>query len=152
MALRVRKNKVAPPPACPLTECMRLLRGAWAPNVIWYLSAQARRFGELRVDIPRISARVLSARLRELEDRGVVTRSVVPTSPPSVEYALTDLGRELVPAIAAIVAVGRKLKERDLASPARPRPRRRARGAAPQGGDARKGSATIARAIARPAP
>ena len=92
---------------------MTLLRGAWAPNVIWYLSAHARRFGELRVDIPRISARVLSARLRELEDKGVVTRRVVATSPPSVEYELTDLGRELVPAIHAIVEVGKKLKHRE---------------------------------------
>jgi DNA-binding HxlR family transcriptional regulator len=110
MALRVRKNKVIPPPQCPLTECMALLRGAWAPNVIWYLSAQPRRFGELRVDIPRISARVLSARLRELQDKGVVARRVVPSSPPSVEYELTELGRELVPAIAALVEVGRKLR------------------------------------------
>lgn len=126
MALRVRKNKAVPPPACPLTECMRLLRGAWAPNVIWCLSEQPRRFGELRVDIPRISARVLSARLRELEEKGVVVRSVAPTSPPSVEYALTDLGRELVPAIASIVEVGRKLKERNPAAHARSPGRRRA--------------------------
>lgn len=110
MPLRMRKNKVTAPPLCPLSECMQLLRGAWAPNVIWYLSAQPRRFGELRVDIPRISARVLSARLRELESRGVIHRRVVPSSPPSVEYELTELGRELVPAIAAIVEVGRKLK------------------------------------------
>src|SRR5215510_3472879 len=110
MALPVRRNKVASPlPACPVTTCMALLSGAWAPNVIWYLSEQPRRFGELRVDIPRISARVLSARLHELQDRGVVTRRVVPTSPPSVEYELTELGRELVPAIAALVEVGRKL-------------------------------------------
>jgi DNA-binding HxlR family transcriptional regulator len=113
MALRIRHNKVAPPPMCPLSECMTLLRGAWAPNVIWYLSGHARRFGELRVDIPRISARVLSARLRELEDKGVVTRRVVATSPPSVEYELTELGRELVPAIHAIVEVGKKLKQRE---------------------------------------
>src|SRR5688572_23817113 len=111
MALRVRKNKAIPPPECPLTTCMSMLRGAWAVNVIWYLSEQPRRFGELRIDIPRISGRVLSARLRELEERGVVTRAVMPTSPPSVEYALTPLGRELVPAIAGIVEVGRKLKE-----------------------------------------
>ncbi len=123
MALRVRKNKASPPPLCPLSECMQLLRGAWAPNVIWYLSEQPRRFGELRVDIPRISARVLSARLRELEQRGVVRRRVMPTSPPSAEYALTDLGRELVPAIAAIVEVGRKLKQLD--GPSRPPARRR---------------------------
>jgi DNA-binding HxlR family transcriptional regulator len=109
MPLPVRKNKAIPPPPCPLTVCMRLLRGAWAPNVIWSLSEQPRRFGELRVDIPRISARVLSARLRELEARGVVARRVAPTSPPSVEYELTELGRGLLPAIAAIVDVGRKL-------------------------------------------
>lgn len=110
MALRVRKNPVEPPPLCPLSECMGLLRGAWAPNVIWYLSQRPRRFGELRVDIPRISARVLSARLRELEAKGVVSRVVVPTTPPSVEYELTELGRELVPALTAIVRVGLKLK------------------------------------------
>ncbi|HEU4728541.1 MAG TPA: helix-turn-helix domain-containing protein [Kofleriaceae bacterium] len=92
---------------------MALLSGAWAPNVIWYLSAQPRRFGELRVDIPRISARVLSARLRELESRGVVIRRVMPTSPPSVEYELTELGRELLPAIEAIIAVGTKLVLRE---------------------------------------
>jgi DNA-binding HxlR family transcriptional regulator len=110
MPLRMRKTKVAEPPLCPLSECMRLLRGAWAPNVIWYLSNEPRRFGELRVDIPRVSARVLSARLRELEAKGVIARTVVPTTPPSVEYSLTELGLELVPAIQAIVNVGRKLK------------------------------------------
>ena len=110
MGLPVRRSKVAlPPPACPLTESLSLLRGAWAPNVIWYLSAGPRRFGELRHDIPRISARVLSARLRELEARGMVTRHVLDTSPPSAEYALTELGRELLPAVHALAAVGQKL-------------------------------------------
>ena len=109
MGLAVRKSKVAPPPACPLTESLALLRGAWAPNVIWYLSAEPRRFGELRHDIPRISARVLSARLRELEARGLVTRHLLDTSPPSAEYALTALGRELLPATHALASVGQKL-------------------------------------------
>jgi DNA-binding HxlR family transcriptional regulator len=114
MALPVRRNKVPSPlPACPVTTCMALLSGAWAPNVIWYLSAQPRRFGELRIDIPRISARVLSARLRELESKGVVSRRVMPTSPPSVEYELTELGRDLLPAIQAIISVGTKLALRN---------------------------------------
>ncbi len=108
MGLPLRKNRAAPP-LCPLTECMNLLRGAWAPNVIWMLSAGPRRFGELRHDIPRVSARVLSARLRELEVKGVISRRVLGTSPPSVEYQLTTLGKELVPAIQAIVEVGHKL-------------------------------------------
>jgi DNA-binding HxlR family transcriptional regulator len=111
MALRVRKNKTpAPPPLCPLSECMALIGGAWTPNVIWYLSGGPRRFGELRTDIPRISAKVLSARLRELQGKGVVERRVLATSPPSAEYELTELGRELIPAINAIVRVGAKLK------------------------------------------
>ena len=110
MGLPLRKSKVEPPPICPLTECMSLLRGAWAPNVIWYLSAGPRRFGELRHDIPRISARVLSARLRELEGKGLLARRVLATSPPSVEYTLSPLGHELVPAIKAIVDVGTRLK------------------------------------------
>lgn len=111
MSLKVRKNRSTPPPEpCVLTECMSIIAGAWAPNVIWHLRAGARRFNELRVDIPPVSAKVLSQRLRELESRGVVARKVQPTSPPSVEYCLTPLGQELVPALNAIVEVGHKLK------------------------------------------
>jgi DNA-binding HxlR family transcriptional regulator len=80
--------------------------------VIWYLSGGPRRFGELRRDIPRVSPKMLTARLRALEERGVVTREVMPTSPPSVEYGLTALGRELIPVIQAIVKVGERLKAR----------------------------------------
>ena len=62
-----------------------------------------------------ISAKVLSSRLKDLETRGVLTRTVLATTPPSVEYALTDLGEELIPAIRAIVAVGSKLHLRSKA-------------------------------------
>jgi DNA-binding HxlR family transcriptional regulator len=111
MSLKVRKSK-APAPLCPLGECMSLLKGAWAPAVIWHLSGGPRRFGELRSDIGSVSAKVLSARLRELQAKGVVVRQVLPTSPPSVEYSLSELGQELSPAIAAIVSVGHRLKQR----------------------------------------
>lgn len=122
MALKVRKNRSKPtPPTCPLTECMKLLGGAWTPNVLWHLSGGPRRFGELRADIPRVSAKVLSERLKALEDKGVLTRTEIVTSPPSVEYALTPLGAELIPVIQAIVEVGEKLKARA------PEPWRRAR-------------------------
>jgi len=111
MALKVRKNRSPPPPACcPLTECMELLRGAWTPNVIWYLSGGPRRFGELRADIPRISAKVLSTRLHDLLSKGIIRRRLIASSPPSAEYELTELGRELVPAINAIAKVGEKLQ------------------------------------------
>ncbi|GAB4571357.1 MAG: helix-turn-helix domain-containing protein [Rhodothalassiaceae bacterium] len=113
MALKMRKNKgPETPEACPLLECMSIIGGAWAPNIIWYLRGGPRRFSELRADIPRISPKVLTTRLRELEDCGVIERRVMPTSPPSVEYALSELGQRLVPAIEAIAEVGEELKRR----------------------------------------
>ncbi|MCB2135476.1 MAG: helix-turn-helix transcriptional regulator [Rhodobacteraceae bacterium] len=111
MALKRRKSK-APNPLCPLSECMALIGGAWTPNAIWYLSGGPRRFSELRSDMAPVSAKVLTTRLREMEEKGIVTRRVVPTSPPSVEYELTALGQELLPAIRAIADVGHKLKEK----------------------------------------
>lgn len=90
---------------------MAVLGGAWTTSVIWKLSGDARRFGEIFRDIPGISPKMLTTRLRELEDKGVVVREVVPTSPPSVEYSLSPLGRELIPVIDAIVRVGTQLRE-----------------------------------------
>jgi DNA-binding HxlR family transcriptional regulator len=111
MAVKRRKSKVLPPPVgCPLTACMKFLGGAWTPNVIWYLRSEPRRFSELMADIPGVSPKVFSARLKRLEQDGILLRRVVPTSPPTVEYSLTDLGQELTPAIEAIVQVGHKLK------------------------------------------
>ncbi|MCC3861189.1 helix-turn-helix transcriptional regulator [Emcibacteraceae bacterium Y4] len=107
----MRHNKSPKPiEPCALTQCMNVIAGAWAPNVIWMLRGGPRRFSELRADIPPVSAKVLSARLSELTERGVILRHVRPTSPPSTEYELTELGRELIPALEAIVEVGHKLK------------------------------------------
>jgi DNA-binding HxlR family transcriptional regulator len=103
------RRKVALPQGCPMSACMSLLGGVWTPEVIWNLSDGPRRFSELRRAMQVISAKVLSARLKDLEERGVLSRTVLPTAPPSVEYALTDLGQELIPAIRAIVEVGSKL-------------------------------------------
>jgi DNA-binding HxlR family transcriptional regulator len=109
--VRMRKSKVEPPAGeCPLAQCMKFIGGAWTPHIIWYLKETPRRFSELKGDIQGISGKVLSARLKELEETGVVAREVMNTSPPTVEYALTELGRELQPAIAAIVNVSHKLK------------------------------------------
>jgi DNA-binding HxlR family transcriptional regulator len=110
MALKMRKNNSPPEPMCPIRTCMKFLGGAWTPSVVWSLVGGPRRFSELRTDIPAVSAKVLSARLKELESIGIIDRTVQPTSPPSVEYALTDLGRELIPALKAIASVGNRLK------------------------------------------
>ncbi len=108
------KNRT-PHPQCPLSDCMAFIGGAWTPNVIWYLSAGPRRFSELRSNIPLVSAKVLTQRLRDLEERGILSRKVINTSPPSVEYTLTALGQEFMPVIAAIAEIGQKLKDRAVA-------------------------------------
>ena len=71
-----RKSKVPPPPeGCAIGDCMRLLAGAWTAHVIWYLREGERCFTELQHDIPRISAKMLTSRLRKLEHEGVVVRA-----------------------------------------------------------------------------
>ncbi len=117
MAIKRRKSNVPPPPKeCSVTMCMQLLGGAWTPNIIWYLRSEPRRFSELMADIPGVSPKVFTSRLKKLERSGILIRRVMPTSPPTVEYSLTDLGQELTPAIEAIVQVGHKLKRRGAVS------------------------------------
>jgi len=112
-SVKFRPTRVSPPPnECPLTECMAFLGGAWTPNILWYLREGPRRFNELRRDIDGVSGKVLSQRLRRLQSDGIVTRTVMPTSPPTVDYELTDFGREILPAVDAIVDVGHRIKAR----------------------------------------
>ncbi len=91
---------------------MEFIGGAWTPNIIWYLSAGPRRFSELKQDLAGISAKVLTQRLRHLVSIGVVDRSKVDTSPPTVEYRLTRIGEEFKPVIDALIRVGERLKQK----------------------------------------
>jgi DNA-binding HxlR family transcriptional regulator len=117
-SVKFRPSRVAAPPdGCPLTECMAFLGGAWTPNILWYLREGPRRFNELRRDIVGVSGKVLSQRLQRLHADGIVKRRVMPTSPPTVEYELTELGREVLPAVDAIVEVGHRLKARRSSAP-----------------------------------
>ena len=67
----------------------------WSVLVVMYLSEESRRFNELKRRIDGISQRMLTLTLRGLERDGLVSRTVTPTIPPRVDYALTDLGRSL---------------------------------------------------------
>ena len=102
----------APSADCPLTPCIRLLAGAWSLEIMYYLSQGPHRFGQLRRALRGISSKVLTTRLKELEGRGVISRTVFETNPPTVEYALTKAGRELVPVLNTMTQVGKKLKRK----------------------------------------
>ncbi len=108
--IRHRANKSGPAPLdCPLEASLKLLAGAWTPKILWYLRSEPRRFGDLKRDLGSVSAKVLTTRLRELEKRAVLTRTVMPTSPPTVEYALTALGHKMGPILEAIALVGKDI-------------------------------------------
>ncbi len=105
------KNKELPEPgeASPLSPCIKLLAGAWTLEIIYFIKGKPIRFGQLRRSLGKVSSKVLTTRLRELEDKGVVIRKVIPTNPPMVEYSLSPLGKELLPILNAMTRVGQKL-------------------------------------------
>src|SRR6476646_6472281 len=81
-----------------------LLERRWQLSIIYAALAGALRFNEFADAIPGISPRMLSERLRDLETAGLIERNVIPSSPPKVEYRLTDRGRQLGPIIDAMRA------------------------------------------------
>ncbi|WP_256731525.1 helix-turn-helix domain-containing protein [Sphingomonas sp. dw_22] len=74
----------------------------WSMLVVRVLGRGPRRFNALRREIGEISQKVLASTLRDLEEHGFVSRTVAPTNPPQVEYALTDLGREFLDPVRAL--------------------------------------------------
>ncbi len=68
----------------------------WTVLIVRVLGRGPRRFNALRRDVGEISQKVLASTLRDLEENGLVSRTVTPVNPPQVEYALTDLGREFL--------------------------------------------------------
>lgn len=97
---------------CSVEEAMRLLGGRWRLLLVSYLLDGPKRFNILRRDIPAISQRMLTLDLRALEEAGLVQRTVYPTVPVKVEYALTEDGRRLEPVVAVMKEFGLWLKAR----------------------------------------
>jgi DNA-binding HxlR family transcriptional regulator len=88
---------------CPVRDVLAKVGGKWSSLIVGTLAERPRRFGELRRALEDISQRMLTQTLRELQRDGLVSRRVFPTQPPSVEYALTDLGQSLLPSLAALI-------------------------------------------------
>lgn len=86
-------------PACPVETTAVLIGSKWRLLIMRDLLSGAKRFGELKRSVGAISQKVLTANLREMEERGLVVRRVYPEVPPHVEYALTEVGESLRPII-----------------------------------------------------
>lgn len=83
-------------------KAVELVGAKWSGAVIKLLMDGPQRYAALRDAVPEISDRMLSERLRQLEDEGIVERLVVPDTPVRVEYRLTPKGRALEPALEAL--------------------------------------------------
>jgi DNA-binding HxlR family transcriptional regulator len=87
---------------CPMREVLDRIGDTWSALVIINLKAQPLRFNALRRSIEGISQRMLTVTLRSLERDGLVSRTVRPTTPPEVEYALTAFGHSLAVPLEAL--------------------------------------------------
>ena len=97
-------------PDCPIETTMTLISNRWKVLILWDLSGGVKRFGELKKLLGGISQKVLTANLRQMEEAGLLTRTVYAEVPPRVEYALTETGRSLRPVLEAMLEWGTRYK------------------------------------------
>ena len=98
-------------PACPVETTLMLIGDKWKVLILRDLIPGTKRFGELKKSIGNVSQKVLTAQLRQMEDSGLLTRTVYPEVPPRVECTLTDLGRSLKPILDAMWTWGENYKQ-----------------------------------------
>lgn len=100
--------------ACPVDAVLRLLMGPWTTYILYVLRTQGpRRFGELKREVSGISAKVLTERLRMLEEARLVDRDYVATIPPQVTYSLAPRGAELSPMLDALKDIALRWQAED---------------------------------------
>ena len=88
---------------CPIAPIMDVLFNKWTPQVLWALLHDGRlRFSDLHRRLPKVTAKVLSQRLRQLERDGLVTRSIYAEVPLRVEYEATEMAITLSPVFASL--------------------------------------------------
>lgn len=102
------------PMGCPMDSLLRLIMGQWTCYILWVLCSQGpQRFGVLKRSIPGLSAKVLTERLRLLEESRIVYREQVSTIPPQVTYGLSERGKELVTAMDELFKIAKRWCEED---------------------------------------
>lgn len=101
-------------PACPVETTLTLISDKWKVLILRDLLPGAKRFGELKRSVGAVSQKVLTAQLRQMEDSGLLIRTVYPEVPPRVEYALTELGYSLKPILEAMRVWGEAYKAKNI--------------------------------------
>ena len=100
-------------PACPVETTLTLISDKWKVLILRDLLPGTKRFGELKRSIGDVSQKVLTAQLRDMEQSGLLIRTVYPEVPPHVEYTLTELGYSLKPILDAMRNWGEDYKAKN---------------------------------------
>lgn len=87
---------------CPVTYTLGIIGGKWKSVILYNLTSGTKRFNELHRLVPKVTTRILTLQLRELERDGVIHRKVYPEVPPKVEYTLSEFGTTLNPIVFAL--------------------------------------------------
>ena len=95
--------------SCPVAKAARIIDGKWTTQIVRDLLPGKKRYSELLRSLAGISPKVLAARLRFLEEEGLLTKTLYPEVPPRTEYTLTRRGRRLTGVISAMAAFGKAL-------------------------------------------
>lgn len=104
----MKRSKETPSP-CAIGGLLELLTRPWTLHILWSLSTNGpMRFGVLRKNVAGISPRVLTERLRTLEDKGFVFRHYEPTIPPAVTYGITERMKDIEKVLALLEGLARK--------------------------------------------
>jgi DNA-binding HxlR family transcriptional regulator len=85
-----------------MRKAFSLITGKWKMEILWLLNQRVHRFGELKRSIPGITQHMLTAKLRELESDGLISRHIFAEVPPKVEYAITPKAKALNPVMNAL--------------------------------------------------
>lgn len=93
---------------CPVRDVLDRVGDKWSSLILGLLSGGPRRFGVLRRLVPDISQRMLTQTLRNLQADGFVARTVIPSTPPGVEYRLTVLGESFIEPLQALMIWARQ--------------------------------------------
>lgn len=94
---------------CNMELTLDIIGGKWKPIIIYHIGNSPKiRYGEIKRLIPDINERVLSRELRDLENKGIVTREEFKEKILRVEYSLTDIGNEVLPVLHALTQWGNK--------------------------------------------
>jgi DNA-binding HxlR family transcriptional regulator len=84
---------------CMMELTLALIGGKWKSLILWHLGSRTLRFSELNKVLPRITQKMLTQQLRELEADSLIQRVVYPQIPPRVEYSLTAAGKSIIPVL-----------------------------------------------------